>query len=74
MTNATRRWQEVWSARFTWVKGEFDSSGNLTSVVCMICSKIEGRKKVIISKGDNLEKHEGKRLSLEGNPLQNDTN
>jgi hypothetical protein len=40
----------------------------------MICSKIEGRKKVIISKGDNLEKHEGKRLSLEGNPLQNDTN
>jgi hypothetical protein len=63
--NVTRRWQEVWSARFTWAEGEFDSSGNLTGVVCVICSKIEGRKKIIVSKGDNLEKHEGKRLCVQ---------
>jgi hypothetical protein len=65
ITNATRRWKEVWSARFTWAEGEFDNSGNLTSMVCMIYSKIEGRKKIIVSKGDNLEKHEGKRLCVQ---------
>ena len=31
MSNATRRWQEVWSAKFTWAEGEFDSFGNLTA-------------------------------------------
>jgi hypothetical protein len=65
ITNATGRWQEVWSARFTWAEGEFDSFGNLTVVVCVICRKIEGRKKIIVSKGDNLETHEEKRLCVQ---------
>jgi hypothetical protein len=64
ITNATRRWQEVWSARFTRAEGEFDNFGNLTGVVYVIYNKIEGRKKIIVSKGDNLEKHEGKRLCV----------
>ena len=59
-----QRWQDVWSVRFTWAEGEFDNFGNLTSVVCVIYSKIEGRKKIIVSKGNNLKKHEGKRLCV----------
>jgi hypothetical protein len=47
------RWQEVWSERFTWVEKEFDGAGNLMGVVCSICTRIDGRKKVIVSKGDN---------------------
>ena len=34
----------------------------MTGVVYTICIKVDGRKKVIISKGDNLEKHEEKRV------------
>jgi hypothetical protein len=65
ITNMMRRWQEVWSAKFTWAKGEFDSFRNLMGMLCVICSKIDGKKKVIVSKGDNLEKHEGKRVCME---------
>jgi hypothetical protein len=62
MTNATRRWQEVWRAKFTWAEGEINGTGNLTGVACWICTRINGRKKVIVSKGDILGKHEGKRV------------
>ena len=48
--------------RFTWAKGKFDGAGNLMGVACLIYIRIDGMKKVIVSKGDNLEKHEGKRV------------
>jgi hypothetical protein len=41
---------------------EFDAHSNLTSVACLICSKVDGKKKMIVIKGENLEKHEGKRI------------
>jgi hypothetical protein len=66
----TRRWQEVWSCKFTWAEGEFDAKGNLTGVVFQSCTAITGRKKMMVPKGDNLEKHEGKRSCKEdGLPL-----
>ena len=65
MTNAAWRWQVVWSAKFTWAEGEFDAAGNPPGVMCLICTKVDGRKKVIVTKGDNLEKHEGKRICNE---------
>jgi hypothetical protein len=38
-------------------------------VACSIYTRIDGRKKVIVNKGDNLEKHEGKRVcKLDGVP------
>jgi hypothetical protein len=52
----------VWSAIFTWAEREFDGVGNLMGVACWIRTRIDERKKVIVSKGDNLEKHEGKRV------------
>jgi hypothetical protein len=65
----TRRWQEVWSCKFTWTEGEFDAKGELTGVVCQSCTAISGRKKMIVPKGDNLEKLEGKRCKEDGLPL-----
>jgi hypothetical protein len=55
----TRRWQEVWSCKFTWAEGEFNANSKFTGVVCQCCTTITGRKKMMVPKGDNLEKHEG---------------
>ena len=64
------RWQAVWACKYTWAQGEFDADGNLCGVVCLSCSTITGRRNVIVPKGDNLEKHEEKRICKEdGVPL-----
>ena len=55
----------MWAAKFAWVEREFDASGNLTGVVCQCCTTMIGRKKMMVPKGDNLKKHEGKRICLE---------
>lgn len=55
--------------KFPWVEEEFDITNNFTSVVCLICMKVDGWKKVIVTKGDNLEKHEGKRICNENGIL-----
>jgi hypothetical protein len=66
----TRRWQEVWSCKFTWAEGEFDAYRDLIGIVCQSCNEISGRKKILVSKGDNLEKHKGKRTCKDdGVPL-----
>ena len=57
----TRCWQEVWSYKFTWAKYEFDARGDLIGIVCQSCTEINGQKKILVPKGDNLEKHEGKK-------------
>jgi hypothetical protein len=52
------------------IEGEFDANGNLTGIVCQSCIAITGRKKMMVPKGDNLKKHEGKRSYKEdGLPL-----
>jgi hypothetical protein len=66
----TRRWQEVWSCKFTWAEGEFNAKENLTGIFCQSCTAITCRKKMMVPKGNNLEKHEGKRSCKEdGLPL-----
>ena len=68
----TRRWQTVWACKYTWAEGDFDANGDLVGVICQCCSTISGRRKVIVPKGDNLEKHEGKRVCKEdGVPFSN---
>jgi hypothetical protein len=65
-----RCWQEVWSYKFSWAKDEFDANGDLIGIVCQSCTEVSGRKKILIPKGDNLEKHEGKRTYYDdGIPL-----
>jgi len=65
LTTITHRWQQVWSFRFPWAKAEFDAHGNLSSVVCTSCTAMTGRRKVMVSKLDNLVKHEGKKTCQE---------
>lgn len=58
--------------RFVWVEGEFDASGELTGVVCQSCTIINGQRKVMVPKGDNLKKREDKRThKKDGVPLAN---
>lgn len=57
----TRCWQEVWICKFTWVEEKFDATGNLTQVLCKTSSVVSDQHKVMVSKANNLEKHEGKR-------------
>jgi hypothetical protein len=60
----------VWSCKFTWAEGEFDANGDLVGIVCRSCTEISGRKKILVPKGDNLKKHEGKRTCKDdGVPL-----
>jgi hypothetical protein len=54
---------------FPWEEGEFDAIGNLVGVACLICTKVDGWKKVIVTKTDNMEKHEGKRICNEDGVL-----
>jgi hypothetical protein len=66
LADVTRRWQDVWVARFLWVEGPFEE-GKLVGVKCIACSTINGRPKLIVAKLDNLEKHEGKRVVVLNN-------
>jgi len=54
-------WQEVWAYKFTWTQGDYDATNNLMGVLCKSCTIVSGRQKIMVPKGDNLEKHEGKR-------------
>ena len=66
----TRHWQEVWSCKFTWREGKYDANEDLIGIICQSCIEISGRKKILVSKGDNLEKHKGKRTCKDdGVPL-----
>lgn len=63
--------QEKRACKFVQEEGKFDSNDHLTSIICLSCMTIIGRRKVIVLKFDNLEKHEGKCMCLEdGKPLQ----
>ena len=46
----TRKWQAVWACKYTWAQDEFDADGNLCGVVCLSCSTITRRRKVIVPK------------------------
>ena len=65
LATTTRRWQEVWACKYAWAQGEFNSNGDLVGVLCQCYSTISGRRKLMVPKDDNLEKHEGKRSCKE---------
>lgn len=50
-SNPNRKWQELWSSKYTWSEGEFINE-ILVAVICTICIVVEGRKKSIVSKND----------------------
>ena len=61
--DVTRMWQESWVAKYTWGEGKF-INGVLVVVICVVCTSIDGLKKSIMLKNDNLAKHQGKRTCL----------
>ena len=58
--NVSRMWQELWLEKYTWNEGDF-MNGILVIVICIIYTSINGHKKSIVPKNDNLAKHRGKR-------------
>jgi hypothetical protein len=56
--------QDSWAAKLPWVEGVVGADGRITQVSCMICSDIEGREKLLVSKIDSLYKHASRRRAL----------
>jgi len=43
-----------------WVESVIDTIGNVHQIQCAICSKVEGKPKLLVFKLDNLLKHVGR--------------
>lgn len=52
-----RHYQEIWVAKLPWAEAIVGEDGSLTQVKCTMCSKVEGRDKLLVAKIDNLWKH-----------------
>lgn len=59
--DATRKFQETWSAKLPWAELFRGSDGLYESVKCVVCSQITGKPKILGPKWDTLVKHSGKR-------------
>jgi hypothetical protein len=55
---------DVWSAKLPWAKSVVDVDGKVHQVRYNICSKIEGKEKLLAPKLDSLWKHCGRRKTL----------
>jgi hypothetical protein len=55
-----RIFQDVWAAKLPWAKVILGANGKMNSVMCRVCSQIEGRKKLLVPKFDNLQKYVGR--------------
>jgi hypothetical protein len=62
--DSNRQFQDVWAAKLPWAEPHLDGEGVLVVVNYKVCSAINGKPKLIVSKWDNLEKHMGKRWAL----------
>ena len=59
------RFQDTWQAKYPWSEQDAEGDGRFEKVRCVICSKINGRDKILDAKDDNLKKHQGgKNVSL----------
>ena len=53
------RFQDTWQAKYPWSEQDAEGDGRFEKVRCVICSKINGRDKILDAKDDNLKKHQG---------------
>jgi hypothetical protein len=58
------RVQENWAAKYPWSEQDPDGDGTFDKVRCIICSKVNGRDKILDAKDDNLKKHQGWKRAL----------
>jgi hypothetical protein len=62
------RFQDTWQAKYPWSKQDAEGDGRFEKVRCVICSKINGRDKILDAKDDNLKKHQGWKKCLSDMP------
>lgn len=58
-----RHWQDTWATKFPWEEPLVSEDESIAQVECKFFLKVEGRKKLLASKSDNLWKHIGRRLA-----------
>jgi hypothetical protein len=58
------RFQENWAAKYPWSEQDPEGDGTFDKVRCIICSKVNGRDKILDAKDDNLKKHQGWKRAL----------
>jgi hypothetical protein len=54
-----KHFQDKWVMCFPWVEFVVNIRNNVHYVCCVICSKVKGKEKFLVSKFDNLLKHVG---------------
>jgi hypothetical protein len=69
----SRVFQDIWAAKLPWAKSVLGNDGRVHQVRCLVCTKIEGRDKLLTPKLDSLWKHswsgeEGRVLYCTGLP------
>jgi hypothetical protein len=57
----SRVFQDIWAAKLPWAKSVLGNDGRVHQVRCLVCTKIEGRDKLLTPKLDSLWKHGGRR-------------
>jgi hypothetical protein len=62
------RFQENWAAKYPWSQQDPEGDGTFDKVRCIICSKVNGRDKILDAKDDNLKKHQGWKRALSDLP------
>ena len=55
-----RQWQDIWAVRLPWAESVFGEDGKIRQVHYKICSDVEGKDKLLVSKLDSLYKHCGR--------------
>ncbi len=60
--------QDVLSAKLPWVEFVVDEQGKVHLLRCKVCSKIDGKDKMIAPKIDSLRKHVGRKKALVVDP------
>jgi hypothetical protein len=61
-----RKVYDVWALKMPWVEPIFNEAWLITYVKCCVCSRIEKKYKVLVAKWNSIEKHAGKRKTLDG--------
>lgn len=65
-TNVNPKFQDVWALNMPWAKHNFNQIRLITFIKCHVCSKIEKKDKVLVTRCDFIKKYVNKRKSFDG--------
>jgi len=55
----SRKFQDTWMTKLPWAKFVFDEKGEVQQIRCKVCTSVEGKHKLLVTKLDSLLKHQG---------------